>query len=279
MIENTQNGLDAQHPAKTAKQDRSSEPFPYVPLQGAIDVAKAIFERAGHGACENDEIAVGLNQTVSGAFRLKTSAARMFGLTERVGRTAYRLTDLGRRLVSEENSRPAQVEAFLSVPLYAKIYEAYRGSKLPPPKGLENEMAKMGVAPKQTDKARQALERSAQLAGFFESGNDRLVKPRVEFTAPEDDDPDAIDSKEEARSAPSAKPTDKSETTIESFHPFIQGLLKTLPEPETEWPATEREKWLALAGNAFDLIYKDQKPEEKHLADNPTSNIDAGEGF
>jgi hypothetical protein len=40
------------------------------------------------------------------------------------------------------------------------------------------------------------------------------------------------------------------------FHPFIQGLLQTLPEPETEWPAPARVKWLQTAANIFDLICK-----------------------
>ena len=40
------------------------------------------------------------------------------------------------------------------------------------------------------------------------------------------------------------------------LHPFVQGLLKTLPEPETEWPSSARVKWLQTAANIFDLIYK-----------------------
>src|SRR5262249_53437932 len=35
-----------------------------------------------------------------------------------------------------------------------------------------------------------------------------------------------------------------------------QGLLKTLPEPETDWPSAGRVKWLQTAANIFDLIYK-----------------------
>jgi hypothetical protein len=39
-------------------------------------------------------------------------------------------------------------------------------------------------------------------------------------------------------------------------HPFIEGLLQTLPEPHTDWPAQDRAKWLQTAANIFDLIYK-----------------------
>jgi hypothetical protein len=39
-------------------------------------------------------------------------------------------------------------------------------------------------------------------------------------------------------------------------HPFIEGLLKTLPAPDDDWPAAGRVKWLQTAANIFDLIYK-----------------------
>jgi hypothetical protein len=39
-------------------------------------------------------------------------------------------------------------------------------------------------------------------------------------------------------------------------HPFIEGLLQTLPEPQDDWPATGRVKWLQTAANIFDLIHK-----------------------
>jgi hypothetical protein len=39
-------------------------------------------------------------------------------------------------------------------------------------------------------------------------------------------------------------------------HPFIEGLLQTLPDPEEDWPAAGRVKWLQTAANIFDLIYK-----------------------
>ena len=41
-----------------------------------------------------------------------------------------------------------------------------------------------------------------------------------------------------------------------TWHPFIQGLLQTLPKADSEWPVSDRVKWLATAANVFDLIYK-----------------------
>jgi hypothetical protein len=37
---------------------------------------------------------------------------------------------------------------------------------------------------------------------------------------------------------------------------IVHGLLKTLPEPDTEWASSARLKWLQTAANIFDLIYK-----------------------
>lgn len=47
-----------------------------------------------------------------------------------------------------------------------------------------------------------------------------------------------------------------SEDGGRELHPFITGLLKTLPEPETEWTIAGRIKWLQTASGIFGLIYK-----------------------
>ncbi len=40
------------------------------------------------------------------------------------------------------------------------------------------------------------------------------------------------------------------------FHPFIQGLLETLPEVGDEWSLRERQAWTSAADKIFDLIYE-----------------------
>jgi hypothetical protein len=42
---------------------------------------------------------------------------------------------------------------------------------------------------------------------------------------------------------------------VSGLHPFIQGLLDTLPAPETNWTIEGRAKWLQAAAHCFDLIY------------------------
>jgi hypothetical protein len=41
----------------------------------------------------------------------------------------------------------------------------------------------------------------------------------------------------------------------EDYHPFVLGLLRKLPEPETAWSTRDRAKWLQTAANIFDLMY------------------------
>lgn len=88
-------------------------------------------------------------------------------------------------------------------------------------------------------------------AGFFEHGKDRLVLPGVS--------PDG--RKEPSKPEESDKKLGGGQGNgggDKPRHPFIEGLLKTLPDPdsEEEWPLDKRVKWLQTAANIFDLIYK-----------------------
>jgi hypothetical protein len=139
--------------------------------------------------------------------------------------------------------------------LYRRIYEEFRGKQLPPrPHGLEQAFVKIGVAPKQAEAARTAFDKSAKLAGFFSAGEDRLIEPitgaPVMSERPIAEDPPA------AENGPlTVEMTGKSSKKYSGLHPFIQGLLDTLPAPETNWTVEGRAKWLQAAAHCFDLIY------------------------
>src|SRR5208282_5845507 len=105
------------------------------------------------------------------------------GMTENE-RGVVRLTDLGRQSTDPLQEAGARIEAFLRVPLYAQLFEHYKGYTLPPAAALEKYMREIGVSPKQTDRARQAFMRSARQAGFFAHGEDRLVRPAGPGTKP-----------------------------------------------------------------------------------------------
>lgn len=172
---NTPENDETADPTPEARQ-RSTIAFPYGSLRDAEQVAQALQAEYG-GSGSPDQVAAALGSTLkSGAFRIKLATARTFGLVDAT-RGNVELSPLGRRIIDPQTRDAARAEAFLAVPLFARVFAEYQGALLPPDAGLEKKMADLGVATKQTAKARQAFQRSAELAGFFRSGRDRLVRP------------------------------------------------------------------------------------------------------
>ena len=226
-------------------RQRSTIGFPYADLGDAVELAEAIHGNVGSASCEDEQLAawLGLSAKSSG-YRVRVAAARMFGLISSPESGVYALTELGKKVVDPQRARGGKADAFLQVPLFRKVYEDHKGGSIPPPAAIERVIETAGVAPKQKGRARQVLERSAEQAGFFEHGRDRLVKPGVK----EDTKTPRTEDKK-----PSGGGGDGEGGEL---HPFILGLLKTLPTPGSNWPETERVKWLSTASQIFGLIYK-----------------------
>lgn len=235
------------------KRERSTISFPYGDLHDAVRVAHAVHRRGGR--CDIDQLAAELNYSSveNGAFRGQVSTARIFGLITTT-RGAMALSPLGARAVDPEQERRARAEAFLSVPLYRAVFDEFRGRTLPPAAGLETVLATKGVAQKQTDKARQAFQRSAEQAGYFERGRDRLIAPSF----PDGDglsDPDRERHDVDGGHGGGGGSANLSATPPQ-MHPFIRGLVDTLPPAGTPWSDIERDEWLTAAKSIFALIYK-----------------------
>ncbi len=221
-------------------------------LDAAISVMKSFMDGGGV-ALTREQLAGVMGQSVgSGNFVTKVATARIFGLlTYNQGK--YEATNLGFAVVDpdERKQRSAKAEAFLTVPLYRRAYDEFKGRQLPPrPLGLEQAFIKFGVSSKQKTNARLAFDKSAKQAGFFAAGSDRLIEPILSAGAQIDRGRLAVEE---------AEIVDPAETTgpdVSGFHPFIQGLLDTLPEPNTNWAIEGRAKWLQAASHIFDLIYK-----------------------
>jgi hypothetical protein len=189
----------------------------------------------------------------SGTFRQKVSTAKIFGLVESAGIGEVRLTDLGFRIVDRTQERLAKAEAFLKVDLYRKLFEDFKGRMLPPrPAPLERTFEGYGVSPKQKDKARQAFERSAQQAGFFEQGRDRLIMPSGVGGQPasEKHERPTVRDGGDGRNGGDAGPP--------SLDPLIMGLLKRMPPPKKGgWPIPDRARWLQTLAMNLSFIYED----------------------
>lgn len=245
------------------KRGRSTIEFPYLDLDDAFAIASGVHQIGGSG-CEWDQLAAHLKQSAKGGgFRLRMITAKMFGLLN-YDRGSITLTPLGMRITDAPQAKQARVEAFLNVALYKTVYDRFRGVSLPPPAGLEREMETLGVAPKQKDKARQVFMRAAKQAGFFEFGTDRLVLPSGTSSQAREGAPKGEEFKGESqRNGGSPGGGGGGTGGGSDLHPFIQGLLKTLPEPESDWAIEQRLRWLQTAAGIFDLIYKGNDEGQK----------------
>ncbi|MBI1187664.1 MAG: hypothetical protein GC206_10115 [Alphaproteobacteria bacterium] len=252
---NAQTGPVEARPAD-GKREQSGISFPYVDLDTAIAVARDI-QQIGGQSCEAEQLA-GLWRisAAGGNFRARYAPARTFGLLT-AEKGSFTLTALGMRIVDRTQEAAARVDAFLNVPLYKAVYEKYRNYQLPGTPALEGEMVRLGVVPKQKGLARQVFLRSARQAGFFWAGEDRLVRPNVAASAgpaPETLRQEAADGASISAQSPPRFGGGGSGTG--GYHPFIEGLLQTLPEPGTVWTVEGRAAWLRAAAQNFTLIYQ-----------------------
>ncbi len=248
-----------------SKRPKSSIAFPYGDLEMAIGVAKTIFDHSGQ-QCYIHQLASWLNHdnVNSGAFRLKLITARTFNLIN-VNHEEVILTELGRKIVDENSKRQASVDAFLSVPLYKVLFDRYKGYVLPNDVGLEQEIVTLGVTPKQKDKARQAFQRSAQQAGFFDQGRTKLVLPSGLGNV------NTSDTARNTKPLTPQLPTPIVTTSQPSYEgsggggngglqtiqdqPLLQGLFQLVPSVGMRWPENKRKEWLMLAENIFNMLY------------------------
>lgn len=244
-------------PKGKAAREQSTIQFPYGDLNDGVSVARGLMDCGGM-ACDPDQLAAAMKQApTSGSFRMKIATARTFGLIETV-QGKYQLTDIGFAILDGSREKTARVEAFLRVPLYRRVYDEFRNRQLPPrPVALEHAFVGFGVAATQKDRARQAFDRSAQQAGFFDQGGrDRLISPPVgtltgDPAPPPEAPPPANNGGDRGQGSGGYGGGSSG-----GYHPFVEGLLQTMPEPGTVWTIEGRAAWLEAAATAFKLIYK-----------------------
>jgi hypothetical protein len=253
-LDDIENVTNASEKKEKGRRQRGEIGFVYVPLSEAVSVARALLDLGGV-PCDRDQLAAKMGHSLSGAFVNKMSAARQFGLTE-LSQGKIKLTQLGHAILDADRSAAAKAAAFLGVELHRRIYETFRNTLLPPsPAGLEQAIAEFGVPGKQKDKARRAFESSAEQAGFFAHGRDRLVAPVISKAWNEH--PKKPESEEtQVHNAPPKPEDDRVVLPAPADHPFVKGLLLSLPTKlQSNWTANDRVKWLRTAADAFDLMF------------------------
>lgn len=248
-------------PAPERRREPSSISFPYVGLDD-VGRERAVFGKAGTVEIDLAQAANALGRSpTSSSFRGRIAGLRLFGLVD-TDQGRVRLTPLG-RAIAEDHSAAARVTAFLRTPLYQHIKANHHGRTLPKPQAFAHELTQEGVAPKQATRARQISERSAKHAGFLAPGSDRFVEPILEGRQERvsTDGQSARDAPVVARSgAAGGRGTGAGSSGGSGNdavnHPFVQGLLATLPPPGAKWPVQGRIRWLRTAAGAFDLMYE-----------------------
>jgi hypothetical protein len=240
------------HPRTRVSRERSTIKFPYDDLSSAESIVRAVHNGYG-GQATSEQIAAELRvSSRSGAFRNKISAARMFGfvLVDRQGGVTP--TDLGKRLLDSRTAADAKADGFMNVPLYAELYRRLHNATLPSDKGIESLIRDLGVAAKQVPTARQAFQRSADQAGYFHQGRDRLVTPprgRVEEAGlPEE--PGVAQRREEGQPGMQADP-------------LLASLFQKLPPKDQGFSKTQQDNFITALKAIFPLVYGSDDEEHK----------------
>lgn len=244
-------------PAETvaveSQRAKSTIEYPYLDLDNAIDIVKAIHKVEGD-RCEWKQLATALGVAADGGgYRMRLLTAKTFGLlTYEKGQIM--LTDCGIKATHPNFEKRARYEAFMNVPLFKSLFERFNGQQLPPVAAIERAIENLGAAPKQKEKVRQVFQRSAKQANLFELSSDRLSTPpglntqKKEVEAGQNDDQQKDDLAQKNQQGSGGGNGGQ-------YHPFIQGLIDKLPTPETNWTLKDRAKWLNTAANIFDLMY------------------------
>lgn len=252
-------GVSPQAEKKT--RQRSTIGFPYTDLDSCVSMANAIHEHVGLGDCDDAQLAAWTDQSPkSSGYRVQLYAARGFGLISgEAGR--HKLTDLGRSIVDPSQVREAKVKAFLTVPLFKAMFEAYKGGVIPPAAALERQIVDLGVSEKQKDRARQVFERSAEEAGFFEHGRNRLVTPGV----PVREERPKSEGKDEGGNGNGGGDggSGGGRDVDLNLDPLLIELLKKIPLAKAGWPSAQRLRWFrTFAMNVSQIYDEDESPIE-----------------
>jgi hypothetical protein len=243
-----------------ASRVASTVAFPYTDISDGIAVAEGVLKGGGL-PLSRDQLATAIgNAPGGGGFATKVATAKTFGLIDSQG-GKYVLTDLGHEIVDPIRRTDAMTQAFLAVDLYRKIYDEFRGKRLPPrPHGLEAAFVSFGVSPKNVKPARLAFDKSARMAGFFHNGDeDRLVMPFGTPSAPsEPPERGERDSVTEVATTAHVVPA-RAFAGGSGAHPLIEGMIAELPAPKSEWSKADQSVWLDTLAGLFRVVYKSPK--------------------
>ena len=245
---------------------RSGISSPYFDLGASIAVAETVYTKGG-GTASPDQLApwLGYKSTASGTYLTRISAAnKHFGLID-VNGGRITATERAKTIIAPvmpDDAISAKIDAFLSVPLFAKVFEQFRGNSLPPEVGLKNLfLTHYKILPDRVAQSVRVFLNSAEQAGFFSTTGDRsrLVKPSLQTLGPQ-----PVSNASTTQREYDEPPQDRAKVGggfgggndgTGGVHSAIVGLLRELPPPGTPWADAKKQRFLDAFKATVDFIY------------------------
>ena len=259
----TKSSSDSRPPEAKKTRSVSGTAYPYFDLDAGVELVDAMHTRGGGSAAPEQLAAwLGYKTTRSGTYLVRVAAAKQFGLIEAVN-GGFVITDRARTIlapVMPDDSLNAKVDAFLSVELFSKVYDQFKGVGLPPETGLKNLFQQTyKILPDRVPQAVRVFFNSADQAGFFRTTGDRtrLVKPTAHNTVR----PDAPKESEQQQPPAPERPRAPAQEGPAGVHSAIIGLLRDLPPPGTHWSPKKKQRFLDAFKASIDHIYPEDDDE------------------
>jgi hypothetical protein len=259
----------------TKKAPRAGENrYPNYDLNACIALAKKVKDEGGND-CTVEQLGalLGYKNTNGGGFATRVGNAKMFGLIETVqGR--YRITARAETIMYpfiEADREQALVDAFLSVPMYKRVYEMHKNQRLPEALGMQNLLHRQFQIPhgERMTMALRVLMDSADQAGFFKTtkgSRTNLVLPIISRPAPTGEG----DGSREQAAPPFERnggggtgggggggPTDG----LPSRGKLLDGMWEELPS-DSQWDEDQLAFWLETFERLLRVHYKSPKPQD-----------------
>lgn len=163
-------------PKKTTTKSKQRRPYPNVTLGKALQVAQKLKEFNGGNPWASTDVATALDMgPKSSNFFYVTAASRDFSLTIGSRDTeTISLADLGREVVyapDPETERKKKIEAFLSIDIFKRVLDHYKGSDLPEMKYLGNTLERQfGLPPEYHEEFSRLFRENCQELGISSGG-------------------------------------------------------------------------------------------------------------
>lgn len=265
MSDQTQTAVAAKPRVRASGENR----YPTYDLNACIALAKKVKDEGGND-CTPEQLGalLGYKNTNGGGFATRVSNAKLFGLVETVqGR--YRITQRAETILyptSESERQKMQVDAFLSVPMYKRVYEMHKGQRLPEALGMQNLLHRQFGIPTgdRLVNALRVLMESADQAGFFRSTQGRrtnLVLPIITQPAPQTGEGTVAEQRDGGAGGAGGGGAGGTGNGggLGTRGKLLDGMWEMLPSGDM-WSEAELQTWLKMLTMALRVRYR--VPEE-----------------